>query len=409
MKRFKEFIIALVIIIIIVLIQLIIFKTGTEVNTNESNSTNTLLEDVKISVEQKLENEKTYSMQTGSSFAKIGNIIIYNNSTDNIFKYDCKEEKLDLLYTMEDGVNKLYFDGEYVYAMPNYYRGKGIYRIDLQGNAEKIYDGASIQLWLTADKIYFTDQVGYDRINGTPQGNLCIMNKDGSDKQTIIENVKNYFKIHNNTIYYTDLTSRSIYSANIDGANKKELAKGRTYISNVDDNCLTYIDFADNEAYRVIYLNTNENHKLGMFGNDVFSANGNYVFTRKGTDGNNIETEFSLYKINPENNTEEIIWKAHGGFERLAYIDDEFAYFTSGQSTYKVNLKTGEETDFPKRYYYYLNGYGYTFTQKDSEITSFEVCNLKTMEINKDDIRLKKNRGIPLFFYRSLENLCKLW
>ena len=333
MKRFKEFIIALVIIIIIVLIQLIIFKTGTEVNTNESNSTNTLLEDVKISVEQKLENEKTYSMQTGSSFAKIGNIIIYNNSTDNIFKYDCKEEKLDLLYTMEDGVNKLYFDGEYVYAMPNYYRGKGIYRIDLQGNAEKIYDGASIQLWLTADKIYFTDQVGYDRINGTPQGNLCIMNKDGSDKQTIIENVKNYFKIHNNTIYYTDLTSRSIYSANIDGANKKELAKGRTYISNVDDNCLTYIDFADNEAYRVIYLNTNENHKLGMFGNDVFSANGNYVFTRKGTDGNNIETEFSLYKINPENNTEEIIWKAHGGFERLAYIDDEFAYFTSGQST----------------------------------------------------------------------------
>lgn len=54
MKRFKEFIIALVIIIIIVLIQLIIFKTGTEVNTNESNSTNTLLEDVKISVEQKI-------------------------------------------------------------------------------------------------------------------------------------------------------------------------------------------------------------------------------------------------------------------------------------------------------------------------------------------------------------------
>ena len=72
----------------------------------------------------------------------------------------------------------------------------------------------------------------------------------------------------------------------------------------------------------------------------------------------------------------------------MAYIDDEFAYFTSGQSTYKVNLKTGEETDFPKRYYYYLNGYGYTFTQKDSEITSFEACNLKTMEINKDDIGL---------------------
>lgn len=109
MKRFREIIIALAIIIIIVLIQLIIFKIRTEVNISESDSTNTLLEEFKISEEQKLENEKTYSMQTGSSFAKIGNIIIYNNSTDNIFKYDCNEKKLDLLYTMEDGVNKLYF------------------------------------------------------------------------------------------------------------------------------------------------------------------------------------------------------------------------------------------------------------------------------------------------------------
>lgn len=388
MKKFREIIIALAIIIIIALIQIIIFKMETEVNISESNSTNTLLKDVKMSEEQKLENERTYSMQTGSSFLKIGNIIIYNNSTDNIFKYDCNEKKLDLLYTMKDGVNKLYFDGEYVYAMPNYYRGKGIYKIDLQGKAEKIYDGASIQLWLTTDKIYFIDQIGYDRINGTPQGNLCVMNKDGGNKQTIIENVKNYFKIHNNTIYYTDLTSRSIYSANIDGTNKKELAQGRTYISNVDDNCLTYIDFADNEAYRVIYLNTNENHKLGMFGNDVFSANGNYVLTRKGTDENNIETEFTLYKMDPVNNIEEMVWKSGEYFARLEYIDDEFAYFTSGQSAYKVNLKTGEETDLPKRYSFILNGAGYTFTQKDGEITSLEICNLKTMEIKKDDIIL---------------------
>lgn len=70
MKRFREIIIALAIIIIIVLIQLIIFKIRTEVNISESDSTNTLLEEFKISEEQKLENEKTYSMQTGSSFAK---------------------------------------------------------------------------------------------------------------------------------------------------------------------------------------------------------------------------------------------------------------------------------------------------------------------------------------------------
>ena len=386
MKKYKEIIIAIAIIIIIVLIQIIIFKTGTDVNTNVSNSTNTLLEDIKEDEDKKLENEKTYSMQTGSRFAKIEDIIIYNNSTDNIFKYDCKTERLDLLYTMEDGVDKFYFDGEYVYAMPNYYRGKGIYKIDLQGNAEKIYNGASIQLWLTDDKIYFTDQIGYDRINGTPQGNLCIMNKDGSDKQTIIENVKNYFKIYNNIIYYTDLNSRSIYSANIDGTNKKELAQGRTYISNVDDNCLTYIDFADNEAYRVIYLNTNENHKLGDFGNDIFSENDNYVFTRRVLDGNNIEFEFSLFKINSENNTEEVVWKAHGNFERLAYVDDEFAYFTSGQNTYKVNLKTAEEIDLPNRYYFFLNGYGYAFGDVNGEIKTVEICELKTSKTKEIEV-----------------------
>ena len=55
MKRFREIIIALAIIIIIVLIQLIIFKIRTEVNISESDSTNTLLEEFKISEEQKLE------------------------------------------------------------------------------------------------------------------------------------------------------------------------------------------------------------------------------------------------------------------------------------------------------------------------------------------------------------------
>ncbi len=387
MKKYKEIIIAIAIIVIIILIQIIIFRTRTDVNTNNiNNSTNTLLENVEENEEKELENEKAYSMQNGGKFAKIGDIIIYNNSTDKIYKYDCKSEKLDLLYTMEDGVDELYFDGDYVYVMPNYYRGKGIYKIDLQGNAEKIYGGASIQLWITDDKIYFTDQIGYDRINGTPQGNMCVMNKDGSNKQKIIENVKNYFKIHNNTIYYTDLNSRSIYSANIDGTNKKELAKGRTYISNVDDNCLTYVDFADNEAYRVIYLNSNENHKLGDFGNDIFSEDGNYVFTRKILDENNIETEFSIFKINPENNTEEVVWKANGGLERLSYVDNEFAYLSSGQVTYKVNLKTGEETDLPKRYYYYLNGYGYAFGDVNGEVTSVEICELKTSQTKEVEV-----------------------
>ena len=60
--------------------------------------------------------------------------------------------------------------------------------------------------------------------------------------------------------------------------------------------------------------------------------------------------------------------------------------FTSGQSTYKVNLETGEETDLPKRYYYFLNGYGYTFGDINGKIKTVEICELKTSEVIEVEI-----------------------
>ena len=45
--------------------------------------------------------------------------------------------------------------------MPNHYTGQGIYKIDLQGNVKQIYEGESLQLWLTEDKIYFVKQNGF--------------------------------------------------------------------------------------------------------------------------------------------------------------------------------------------------------------------------------------------------------
>ncbi len=384
MKIYKEIVIAISIIIIIILLQIFVFKSQNEYQA--TNSTNELLENLKIEEEKGIEEEKTYSMQNGGAFAKIGDIIIYNNSTDNIYKYNCSDKSFELLYTSTDGVSKLYFDGEHVYTMPNYYRGKGIYKIDLQGNAEKIYDGASIQLWLTDDKVYFTDQIGYDSLNGTPQGNLCVMNKDGSNKQKIIDNVKNYFKICNDKIYYTDLNSRSIYSANIDGTNKVELAQGRNFIKNVDANCLTYVDFSDNEAYRIIYLENNENHELGKFGSDKFSEYGNYVFTRKSIDGTNLENEYSLYKINNENNTENMIWKSEKTLQTLEYIDSQFAYFTSGSISYRLDLNSKELTELPNKYYYFLNGYAYAFSSINGEVTGVEKCNLKSLRVEKTEL-----------------------
>ena len=75
----------------------------------------------------------------------------------------------------------MYFDGEYIYYMPHHYHGKGIYRVDLQGQAKQIYSGECVQLWIEDNSIYFTKQEGFDEINQTPQGDLCRMEKDGSN------------------------------------------------------------------------------------------------------------------------------------------------------------------------------------------------------------------------------------
>ena len=44
------------------------------------------------------------------------------------------------MYHAEDGIEKIYFDGEYIYLLPSYYRGKGITKIDLLGNLQNPLD-----------------------------------------------------------------------------------------------------------------------------------------------------------------------------------------------------------------------------------------------------------------------------
>lgn len=71
-------------------------------------------------------------------------------------------------------------------------------------------------MFLHEDRIYYVRQQRWDDINQTPQGNLCVMNKDGSKVQVLIPRVKNYFTVHGDTIYYTDWDDRNIYRAGID-------------------------------------------------------------------------------------------------------------------------------------------------------------------------------------------------
>ncbi len=407
-KKYKEIIIVLGIILIVILFQWLkviksdIFLNKDTVTISQAdhlqNHENIMKESNCIRVNEKtnnqtdeviMEEEKRYSMQTGDRFAKVGNVIVYVNDFDNaIWIFDIEQKTYKKLAVLEDGVQKIYFDGKNIFCMPSYYRGKGIYQIDLQGNVQKIYEGASLQLWLTEDNIYFIDQIGYDTINQTPQGNLCVMHKDGSHKQTIISNVKNYFSIHNNNIYYTDQSSRNLYKANIDGTEKVMLATGRTYITSVTDDFITYLDYSDGEKHRVFYFASNENHVLGRFGNIHSAEEGIYSYTRKliGED-NQIENAYTLSKIE-NTGTETEIWRNEVPLEYLCYVYHEYAYFDGNNSIYRIHLTVDnpEKEQLEIRYPYFIGGSAYSFKSKEDCITELDICHLDSNQTEKIEI-----------------------
>ena len=186
-------------------------------NSNKNTETN------------KLE-EKTKSMQSGNTFCKIeGTIIYYQDSDKGIYIQKENDNQFTKLATIENGLEKMYFDGTSIYYMPNYYNDKGIYKVDLQGNTQKISENSSLQLYITDDKIYFVKQIGYDDYNKNPQGTLCVMDKDGSNLIELAQNIKNDFFISNGKIYYTTQT-REMYQIDLDGTNKINLAKGRKFV-----------------------------------------------------------------------------------------------------------------------------------------------------------------------------------
>lgn len=327
--------------------------------------------------------EKELAMHEGNSFAKIEDIIVYQDRayTDNLYIINIKDNNCKKISSDKVKLEKIYFDGEYIYGMPHHYSGKGIYKIDLEGNISKIFEGECVQLWLTDDKIYFTKQEGFDEINQTPQGNLCCMDKDGSNIKTIINGVKNYFKINNNKFYYTDWSSRALYMSDINGENKILLANGRTYLTGVTDSYLTYIDFSDGEKHRILYFDGNENHEIGRFGNCYITQKEGYIYTRKLIGNNNeIEDNFSLFKIDAENKTEKQI-NCYSVMGYLSYVYKNNAYIRENGIN-KVNLLDenlkSERTEFKSGEF--LDGYFYSFTREGEGIKELVITNLDTLE-----------------------------
>jgi len=388
MQRKVLAIILCVIIIGIVIIGFVMYYSSnqnTEVLNNNKNADNKEVKDVG-NIEEDFEGDYF----GGDTFAKVGDFVAYINRYDNnsLNIVDIKNRTHKKIETFQNGFEKIYFDGENIYGLMGHYMGKGIYKVNLQGNMTKIYDGECVQLLVKDDVIYFVRQEGFDEINQTPQGDLCKMNKDGQNIGTVIENVKNYFYIHNEKIYYIDWASRAIYRANIDGKDKTLLANGRCYITAVTDNFITYIDFADGEKHRILYFDGNVNHAIGRFGNDYISDNNYYIYTRKLIGNNNdIEDDFTMYKINDNEKTETEIWK-NSDMTHLTHIYNGYAYFYgNGICKIKLNSKeaTKEQTNLTSANF--VGKYCYGTRWKDGELHEFVITNLDTLNEIKIPIK----------------------
>lgn len=324
------------------------------------------------------EEEIEISMHVGGTFCKVGNkIVFYEDINKSIYLYNVNDNKTSKIATLEYGANKIYFDGENIYAVPYYYSGKGIYKVDLQGTITKISENSSLQLWITDSKIYFVKQIGYDDFNQNPQGTICVMDKDGNNVVELAKNIKNGFFIQNEEIYYTT-QDRKMYVINKDGTNKEELVQGRKFVIDTAEKYILYIDYANQEAEHILNLETKEDSIIGNYGLLKKYQGKTYLNARKRLDDGSIETEFTLIEIQ-ENGTIKEIGKFADFGTNLKYILNGKAYLSNQQEgTYTIKLDDGqkESAENYNSCRYFLGGYGYKIDDSNKEDIKIERIEL---------------------------------
>ena len=341
-------------------------NTNSEEVTANTNKTNN---------EELEKEERQKSMQEGKTFCKIGKTgVIYEDKNKSIYVYNVEDGTTKKLAQLPNGASKIYFDGENIFAIPDYYSGKGIYKIDLEGNVTKIYDGSSLQLWITDEKVYFVNQIGYDTINQNPQGTLCSMDKDGKNVKNIAEKIKNYFAINNDKIYYT-AQNRKMHEINIDGSNDTEIAQGRKFVITLNDKYLTYVDYAEQEAIHILNLETKDDVLVGYFGMVREYAGNTYINIRKRLDDGSLDEKYTLFNVKEDGTATEIGQFADFGTNLNYIINDKIYAGNSRDGVSIVNLKNGEKQTAEEynNCRYYLGGYGY-----------------KVDDSNLDDIKVEK-------------------
>lgn len=330
-----------------------------------------------IKKENELE-EKTFSMEQGGTFCKIGNqIVFYEENDKSIYLCNAESNEIKKVTTLEYDINKMYFDGDCIYVLPNYYSQKGIYKIDLEGEIIKIYNGSSLQLHITENEIYFVNQIGYDDFNKNPQGTLCVMTKEGKDVKELAKNVKNYFFVGNDKIYFTT-QDRRLNSIDKTGENLVNLAQGRKFTTYLSEKYLLYVDYAAQEAEHIIDLEANEDKIIGYYATFKLFQGKGYINIRKRSDDGSIEQDYTLFELNDDGTVTEI-GKLFNSEVELKYVANNKAYlYTAQEGLDIINLENTELLDSEnyKDCKYFLGGYGYKIDDTDLNNIKIEKVEL---------------------------------
>lgn len=341
MKKFTSEIVlgSILLILIVVMIIIVVTKKDDEVIKDSTQLTGANVGQTISTSNTNNKEDIKKSMQEGGLICQYEDKVTLANGSD-IYLIEKNEQKSKIA-TLEIEINNMYFDGENIYCLPEYGKGQGIYKIDLQGNIQKIYNDITLQINLTEDSIYFVKQVGYDEINQNPQGSLCKMNKDGSNITEIASSIKNYFYIEDNKIFYTT-QDRKMYSMNLDGTNTELLQEGRKFALGVCNQYLIYIDYANQELTYAYNIETKEETQIGMSGEVYEFLGQTYIVTK--TTAENLEEQYTISKFDSESGKIEEIYKAKDVGENILYINKDNIYYKSHSNAINsINIENKQE------------------------------------------------------------------
>ena len=203
------------------------------------------------------------------------------------------------------------------------------------------------------------------------------MEKDGTNITNIAENVKNYFYINNDKIYYTT-QNRKMYQINIDGTEQTELTQGRKFVLSVTDKYLTYIDYAEQEAKHILNLETKEDVLVGYFGAVRTFVGNTYINVRTRLDDGSLDDKYTLFRIDDNRKAIDLGKYADFGTNLNYIISDKVYVSTQNDGASIINLKNGEKQSAEEynKCRFFIGGYGYIIDTSNLENIKIERMSL---------------------------------